>query len=106
MQSYFVPCPYIKDYSVIKPNFACPPIMRDEIGTAIRKMKLGKVTGLGIISVELLEALEDDGIDKNASSLNKILDSVRFHETSPNLYLQHCQRNQGQQSANSIKQLV
>ena len=31
----------------------------DEIRAAIRKMKLGKATGPGSLSVEFLEALED-----------------------------------------------
>ena len=38
--------------------------MKDEIRAAIRKTKLGKVSGLDSISVGLLAALEDYGIDK------------------------------------------
>ena len=43
-----------------------------EIRAAIRKMKLGKATGPGSISVELLEALEDFEIDKITTLLNKM----------------------------------
>ena len=46
-----------------------------EIGAAIRKMKLGKATGPHIISVELLEALEDYGIDKVTTLHNEIHDT-------------------------------
>ena len=46
-----------KDYNVMKHNFASPPIMKDEIWAAIRKMKLGKATGPDSISMELLEAV-------------------------------------------------
>ena len=46
-------------------------------------MKLGKVTGPDSITVELLEALEDYGIDKIATLLNKIYD------TSLNVKLKH-----------------
>ena len=42
----------------MKRNFAGPPIMKDEILAAMRKMKLGKATCLGNKSVQLLEALE------------------------------------------------
>ena len=44
-----------KDCNVMKGNFAGPPVMKDKIQVAIRRMKLGKA---------LLEALEDYGIDK------------------------------------------
>ena len=50
---------HIKDYNVMKRNFAGPPIMKDEIWAAVRKMKLGKATGPDSVSLELLEALED-----------------------------------------------
>ena len=59
-------------------NFAGPPIMKDEIWAAIRKMKLSKVTGQHSISVELTEALEDKRIDKITSLLNKIYDTSQI----------------------------
>ena len=58
----------------MKPNFAGPLIMKDEIRAAIRKMKLGKATGPDTVSVELLEALEDYGIDQIKTLINKIYD--------------------------------
>ena len=55
--------------------FAAPPIMKDEIRAAIRKMKLINATGPVSISVELLEALEDYGIDKISTLLNEIYET-------------------------------
>ena len=46
-----------KGYNVMF-NFA-GLIMKDEIWAAIRKMKLGKATGLDSISMERLEVLKD-----------------------------------------------
>ena len=63
-----------KDYNVMESNFAGPPIMIDKIRAAIRKMKLSKAIGLDGISMELLEALEDYGIDK-IILLNEIYDT-------------------------------
>ena len=59
----------------MKQNFAGPPTMKNEIVAAMRKMKSGKATGPDSISVELLEALEDYGIDKITTLLNQIYDS-------------------------------
>ena len=58
----------------MKRNLADPPTMKDGIRAAIRKLKSGKATGLGTISVILLEALEDYGIDKT-TLLNEIHDA-------------------------------
>ncbi|GFO03062.1 hypothetical protein PoB_002956700 [Plakobranchus ocellatus] len=41
-----------KDHNVMKNNFAGPPIMKDEVQAAIRKMKTGKATGSDGISVD------------------------------------------------------
>jgi len=49
-----------------------PPILRDEIESALKRMKYGKATGPGNISVEMLEALEDIGINKMESIMNKM----------------------------------
>ena len=46
-----------------------------EIRAAIRKMKLGKVTGPGSTSVELFEAPEDYGVDMITALLKKIYDT-------------------------------
>ena len=76
--------------------------MKDEIWATIRKMKLGKTTGPDSISVELLEALEDNGADKIITLLNKIYDTCQVPPDISNLYLYHCQRNQWQQSVNCL----
>ncbi|GFO13502.1 hypothetical protein PoB_004000700 [Plakobranchus ocellatus] len=64
-----------KDHNVMKNNFAGPPIMKDEVQAAIRKMKTGKATGSDGISVELIEALGDYGVDKVTTLLNEIYDT-------------------------------
>ncbi|GFN97983.1 dolichyl-phosphate beta-glucosyltransferase [Plakobranchus ocellatus] len=63
------------DFDVTKKNFAGPPIMKDEIRAAIRKMKAGKATGPDKISVEMIEALEEFGIEKVTELLNEIYDT-------------------------------
>ncbi|GFN90607.1 RNA-directed DNA polymerase from mobile element jockey-like [Plakobranchus ocellatus] len=35
-----------KDHNIMKNNFAGPPIMKEEVKAAIKKMKHGKATGL------------------------------------------------------------
>ncbi|GFS01962.1 LINE-1 retrotransposable element ORF2 protein [Elysia marginata] len=62
-------------YDVMKRNFAGPPILKDEVRAAIRKMKSGKATGPDKISEELIEALEDYGIEKTTNLLNEIYDT-------------------------------
>ncbi|GFO02707.1 endonuclease-reverse transcriptase [Plakobranchus ocellatus] len=64
-----------KDHNIMKNNFAGPPIMKEEVETAIKKMKHGKATGPFNISVELIEALEDFGIGKVTHLLNEIYDT-------------------------------
>ncbi|GFO17364.1 RNA-directed DNA polymerase from mobile element jockey [Plakobranchus ocellatus] len=49
--------------------------MKEEVETAIKKMKHGKATGPDNISVELIEALEDFGIGKVTHLLNEIYDT-------------------------------
>ncbi|GFN99673.1 serine/threonine-protein phosphatase 6 regulatory ankyrin repeat subunit b [Plakobranchus ocellatus] len=49
--------------------------MKDEVQAAIRKMKTGKATGSDGISVELIEALGDYGVDKVTILLNEIYDT-------------------------------
>ncbi|GFO24183.1 RNA-directed DNA polymerase from mobile element jockey-like [Plakobranchus ocellatus] len=63
-----------KDHNIMKNNFAGPPIMKEEVETAIKKMKHGKATGPDNISVELIEALENFGIGKVTHLLNEIYD--------------------------------
>ena len=58
-----------------KHNFAGPPIMKDEIRAAMRKMKLRKATGPDNIYLQILEILGDYGVDKITTLVNKIYDT-------------------------------
>ena len=64
-----------KEHDVMKKNFAGPPIMKDEVREAMRKMKTGKATGPDGLSIELIEALEEFGIEKVTTLLNEIYDT-------------------------------
>ena len=44
--------------------------MKDEVREAMRKMKTSKATGLDGLSIELIEALEEYGIEKVKTLLN------------------------------------
>ena len=70
--------------------------MKDEIRTAIRKMKLGKATGSDSVSVKLLEALEGNGFDKIATLPNEIYETGQIYKS---VFIA-LKRYQGQQSAN------
>ena len=59
----------------MKKNFAGPPIMKDEVREAMRKMKTGKATGPDGLSIELIEALKEYGIEKVTTLLNEIYDT-------------------------------
>ncbi|GFR88239.1 hypothetical protein ElyMa_000765700 [Elysia marginata] len=63
------------DHNIMKRNFAGPPIMKDEVRAAIRKMKAGKATGPDGVAVEMIEALEEYGVEKLTSLLNDINDT-------------------------------
>ena len=64
-----------KDPDVMNGNFAGPPILKDEVRAATKKMKNGKATGPDGISVELIEALGDFGLVELTELLNKIYDT-------------------------------
>ena len=64
-----------KEHDVIKKKFAGPPTMKDEVRKAMRKMKTGKATGPDGLSIELIEALEEYGIEKVTTLLNEIYDT-------------------------------
>ncbi|GFO09438.1 retrovirus-related pol polyprotein from type-1 retrotransposable element r2 [Plakobranchus ocellatus] len=64
----------------MKNNFAGLPIMKEEVETAMKKMRHGKATGPDNISVELIEALEDFGIGKVTHLLNEIYDTGTFQD--------------------------
>ena len=57
-----------------------PSILKEEVESAIRKMKLGKATGPDNIPVEIILALEDLGIDIVTNLLNSIYNSGEIPE--------------------------
>ncbi|GFN78659.1 hypothetical protein PoB_000516500 [Plakobranchus ocellatus] len=76
--------------------------MKEEVETAIKKMKHGKATGLDNILVELIEALKDFGIGKVTHLLNEIYDTGQIStDLSKSIYSLHCQRSQVQQNNQS-----
>ncbi|XP_063586323.1 uncharacterized protein LOC134763697 [Penaeus indicus] len=52
-----------------------PPIMEDEVRNAVRKMKKGKAPGPDNITLEMILALDEYGINLLTSLLNKIYDT-------------------------------
>ena len=80
-------------------NFDGPPIMKDEVRKAVKSMKSGKAAGSDKITVEMIESLDEFGIDMLTDCLNAMT-----VEKSPliyqNLSLLPCQRNQEPQNVN------
>jgi len=64
-----------KDRNVMNGNFAGPPILKDEVRAATKKMKNGKATGPDGISVKLIKALGDFGLFELTELLNKLYDT-------------------------------
>ena len=52
-----------------------PPILKEEVEAAIKKMKFGKATGPDNIPIEIIVTLEDLGINVVTKLLNSIYDS-------------------------------
>ena len=52
-----------------------PKIMQDEVRAAMRKIEYGKAAGPNNITIEILAALDDWGIDFITILLNQIYDS-------------------------------
>ena len=59
----------------IMKNFDGPPIMKDEIRKDVKSMKNGKAAGPDKINVEMIESLDEFGIDMLTDFLNAIYDS-------------------------------
>ena len=55
-----------------------PPILKEEVSAAIRKMKQGKAVGPDNIPIEVFAVLEDIGIDFLTKLLNSIYDSGKI----------------------------
>ncbi|GFN76223.1 endonuclease-reverse transcriptase [Plakobranchus ocellatus] len=64
-----------KEIEVMKGNFAGPPILKDEVRTAIWKMKNGKATGPDNIAAEQIKALDEFGINKITELLDEIYET-------------------------------
>ena len=57
-------------------NFDGPPIMKDQVRKAVKSMKKGKAAGPDKITVEMIESLDEFGIDIMLTDfLNAIYDS-------------------------------
>ena len=55
-----------------------PPILKEEVEAAIKRMKLGKATGPDNIPVEIIVALEELGLNIVTHFLNRIYDSGKI----------------------------
>ena len=66
-----------EDFNV-RNNFEGPPISRDEVRHAIRKIKSGKAAGPDNIAIELIEALEEFGIVKLTTFLGNIYETGKI----------------------------
>ena len=55
-----------------------PKILQAEVSTAIKKMRKNKATGPDGIVIEMIEALEEYGIDKVTDVVNKTYDDENF----------------------------
>ena len=63
------------DKPPIMKKFDGPPIMKDEVRKAVKLMKKGKTAGPDKITVEIIESLDEFGIDMLTDFLNAIYDS-------------------------------
>jgi len=59
----------------IKKNIEGPPIMKDEVRQAIKLITINKATGPDGISVEMIQCLEELGVDVMTKLINKIYDT-------------------------------
>ena len=61
--------------SIPQGNTEGPEILREEVENTITSMKTGKATGPDTISTEMIQALEDVGIDAITKMLNTVYDT-------------------------------
>ena len=64
----------------IKKNIEGPPIMKDEVRQAIKSMKLNKATGPDGISIEMIQCLDELGVDVMTKLINRIYDTGEIPE--------------------------
>ena len=69
---------YRDEKPIIKKDMDGPPILKEEVSAAIRKMKHGKAVGPDNIPIEVFAVLEDIGIDFLTKLLNSIYDSGKI----------------------------
>jgi exonuclease III len=64
----------------IKKNIEGPPIMKGEVRLAIKSMKTNKATGPDGISIEMIQCLDELGVDVMTKLINKIYDTGEIPE--------------------------
>jgi hypothetical protein len=64
----------------IKKNIEGPSIMKDEVRQAIKSMKTNKATGPDGISIEMIQSLDELGLDVMTKLINKIYDTGEIPE--------------------------
>ena len=64
----------------IKKNIEGPPIMKDEVRQAIKSMKKNKATGPDGIAAEMIQSLDELGVDVFTKLINKIYDTGEIPE--------------------------
>ena len=64
----------------VRNNFEGPPIIRDEVRHAVKKIKSGKAAGPDNIAIEHIEALKEFGVAKLTSFLNNIYETGKIPE--------------------------
>ncbi|CAF1302854.1 unnamed protein product [Adineta ricciae] len=65
---------------IIKKNIEGPTIMKDEVRKAIKSMKTNKATGPDGISVEMIQCLDEIGVDMMTKLINQIYDTGNIPE--------------------------
>ena len=66
-----------EEYFELKNNFGAPPILKDEVRHATNRMKQGKAFGPDNIWVEIIESIEECGIETVTAPINDIYESER-----------------------------
>jgi hypothetical protein len=64
----------------IKKNIEGPSIMKDEVRQAIKSVKTNKATGPDGISIEMIQSLDELGLDVMTKLINKIYDTGEIPE--------------------------
>ena len=70
-----------------------PNILRSEVRTVIKMMRKNKAAGPDGVVIEMIEALEEYGVEKLTEIINKIYDDGKFPEDLSKSISSHSQRN-------------